>query len=483
MNLFRFISVFIHPLLFIGCAVHNIEDATDVAMNFCGERYDDNAAYAVTYIPSISTKPGLFDFYKSRHSYAGALLLHDDALALNRCRNGTVDNELAKIYYEDIELVYREEDWLFMRFTDKEGVREFASFQLSPDQYKSISDKSRDFESAIVNRIRNSKEQSLVDTPKVFIAHQRTIPTVYVSLIDRSSIGNNVAGRSLETAIGVALHPEALAYEIIFPPLIPIMLGIGATVGAVGGLVEGEIDARSNATRTTLSDGTIDSSIRTSGVQTVMPHQSTENLPTNTGNWIIFSGHGDDIGCSDTIHDCMHEGIISLFNADDVSIIFETNMSDYKDNPETAIYGLKLSFNVLQYNTINSELILNKTITYDLGSERMEVWKENQGEEIRIKLESIKPIVYQDIKAAIKKAINSRIPASHTYHVSIDKEASSASNTSRVAHSFNVDINFIESDGSGQSAPVPDGGKATKSTSPNACEMIEVQPSVWESRC
>jgi hypothetical protein len=262
--------------------------------------------------------------------------------------------------FQDIEIAYRQGNWLFIRgYPDESGLRQFQGFYITDGL---------DVASLALSELRKRLPIGTNFMQQGALPHRQLLlvaggdPVIQTAVVDRAGIGKKTASGAAGSFVE-AIGPNALGPYVLIPPVAAVVI-VG---GAVAGTVQGEREAQRDASILALSDPILIKAVHDNEPAIRIAEAVRQQFPKDLFCQMIVDGSAT------SIHGFHYQGaaLRQVYGAVEfapLTIELRTNKTDLENRDEEAEYALSVAQKVTVYSTINGEAV--ETIEAKVGAGR-----------------------------------------------------------------------------------------------------------------
>jgi hypothetical protein len=343
----------------------------------CVAPQPDTFATAAEWHPDGYEPLGMMDRLTSHTKLDGDLIITNSSVSFVPCLKieGRSDPGMSAYPFEEIELAYLKDNWLFIRgYPDKDGTRQFQGYY--------IHGKSQIAEMAFAELRKHLKNRTPPLTPASstmgnVILVSKGVPEIHLAVVDREQIGKEVgkgaaegAGQGVMTSIGTGL--------ILIPPVAAALILSGAVVGSAAGGVSGEIQAQRNAQLFLMDDAILNQADQGLNIQDRLLGEIEKHMRLER-DWNVAVDSSSTSTHGAAYEDDALRGIVGAVELAPLRIELRTNKSDLEKSAEEAEYALSVTQQVTVYSTLNGEAVETVDVIAGSGRYTLTKWREEAG--------------------------------------------------------------------------------------------------------
>jgi len=341
----------------------------------CVAPQPDTLATAAEWHPGGYEPLGMMDRLTSHTKLDGDLIITNSSVSFVPCFKieGRSDTGIPAYPFEEIELAYLKDNWLFIRgYPDKEGNRQFQGYY--------IHGKSQTAEAALAELRKHLQNRTppitrASSTRGNVILVSKGDPEILVAVVDREGIGKKAGegatGAVGSMGVGPINHPGAL---ILLPVVVPLVFLGGAVVGAA----EGEIEAERNAQLIVMDDAILNQAVQGLNLQDRFVTEIEQRMQIEK-DWNVVVDSSTSATHGYAYQDDALRGIVGAVELAPLRIELRTNKSDREKSAEEAEYALSVTQQVRVYSTLNGEAVETVDVIAGLGRYTLTKWREEDG--------------------------------------------------------------------------------------------------------
>jgi hypothetical protein len=339
----------------------------------CVTPQPDTFVTAAEWHPREYEPLGMMDRLTSGTKLDGDLIISNSSVSFVPCSKIKGRNDPGKKEYpfDEIELAYRKDNWLFTRgYPDKHGYRQFQGYY--------IHGQAQIAEAALAELLKHLQNQTppLIPpsstTGKVILVSKGD-PEIRLAAVDREGISKKV-GESAVGAVGSmggSFDPYSL---ILIPIVVPLVFLGGAAVGAA----QGEIEAQRNAQVIVMVDPVLVKAAHDMDIPARFVREIEQRMQIER-DWNVAVDSSTTSTHGPTYEDDALRGIVGVVELAPLRIDLRTNKSDLEKSAEKAEYALSVTQQVRVFSTLSGGPV--ETINLIAGSGRytLSEWREEAG--------------------------------------------------------------------------------------------------------
>lgn len=260
--------------------------------------------------------------------------------------------------FHEIEIAYRQGNWLFIRgYPDERGFRQFQGFYISDGS---------DVASLALSELRKRLPTGTNFIHQEALPHRQLLlvaggdPVLQTALVDRAGIGKKTASGAAGSFVEATTK---LGPYVLIPPVAAVVI-VG---GAVAGTAQGERAAQRGASILALSDPILNKAVHDNEPAIRIAEAVRQQFPKDLFCQVIVDGSAT------SIHGFHYQGaaLRQVYGAVEFApliIELRTNKTDLENRDEEVEYALSVAQKVTVYSTINGEAV--ETIEAKVGAGR-----------------------------------------------------------------------------------------------------------------
>lgn len=346
--------------------------------------------------PGRSAAMGFIDKLLSSSGKDGDLIITDGSVRFMACGPNGPEGEIFAIPHEDIELVYRDGNWLFLRSGPQEGgYRQYQGFAL----HGMPQVRGETLSQAGLKELRQRRaKKGLFVAPEArpearLVIVEQGDPETRIASVDRSKMGKE-AGKGVAggAAAGVLVGLNPAAPIIFYPPAAVVLIVGGAVVGGTTSSVAAEKEAQRNALMLPLEDAIIGKALHDMAIGPTLARE-IESLMRIESRWQSRTVEKGGLNCGDGYRDCALRGILGVVEVLPAELEFRADKSDLLNDQDQAGQTLSIFQKVRLYSTLSGSVVESIDLIARSDRHSLVEWRERDGARLRASIrEAIQPM-------------------------------------------------------------------------------------------
>jgi hypothetical protein len=377
-NVMRFVSFILTSLLvgaLNGCSMIGTREGDGAVYKpACVAPQPDTFVAAAEWHPGEYEPLGMMDRLMSYRKLDGDLVIGKSSVSFvpSSKIEGRNDPGIPVYPFDEIELAYRKDNWVFIRGYPEQEYRQFQGYY--------IHGKAQAAEAAFAELLKHLQNRTppLIfpssTTGKVILVSKGG-PEIRVAVVDREGIGKKsgeTAVHSVSGALGGPItDPRAL---ILIPVVVPLVFLGGAVVGAA----QGEIEAQRNAQVTVMVDPVLVKAAHDMDIPARFVREIEQRMQIER-DWNVAVDSSTTSTHGPTYEDDALQGIVGAVELAPLRIELRTNKSDLDKNTEEAEYALSVTQQVWVYSTLSGQAVESIDVIAGSGRHTLSEWREDAG--------------------------------------------------------------------------------------------------------
>ena len=344
---------------------------------------------------------GTLDRMRSAVKLRGQLVISESGICFSPQGEikGRSDPGIQVHSFTQVEIAYREGDWLFIRgYPNESGLRQFQGFRIRDgDEIAALA-------LAEVRRhvpIEVVPAGVLAPASRVVTVLGGGPPRIQIAVADREGFGATVVSATGSTFLDALLGPGGLGPYVLVPPVAAAVIAGGAVAGAA----KAEAEAQRAAHVFVVVDGILVSAVQDMDLAARIV-RGIEKALGPIPDWDVVPAGG-----TPSVHGFHYQGaalngIHCVVEVAPLQIELRTDGKDAERSGEQAGYALSITQPIAIYSTLTGEPMDSLAVRVSAGSRTLHEWRDGGGERFASALDDAVQEISRLIGTALPDALN-----------------------------------------------------------------------------